>query len=194
MSDDGLLTAEQLHGITRKKRPHCQQAWFRQWFGVALPTRNGRLVLSRARFEELQFIRAGLLPATAERARPPVHMIQPAGQDEISRLAVRARKPKAKSAPTPEQAERRRNIVRFHANKRRALKLARIPKWASLDAIQAIYDEAARLTKQTGISHHVDHIIPLQGRLVSGLHVETNLQILPASENLRKYNKHQEQA
>lgn len=61
--------------------------------------------------------------------------------------------------------------------------------WADEDKIQAIYAEARRLTVETGIEHHVDHIIPIKGDIVCGLHVETNLRIVPAAENLRKKNK-----
>ena len=53
----------------------------------------------------------------------------------------------------------------------------------------AFYEEARRLTEETGIVHHVDHIIPINHPLICGLHVETNLQVLPAAENSRKGNR-----
>jgi hypothetical protein len=46
-----------------------------------------------------------------------------------------------------------------------------------------------RLTRETGIQHHVDHVIPLKGRLVSGLHVVENLRVIPGKENLAKNSK-----
>lgn len=77
----------------------------------------------------------------------------------------------------------------FYAMKRICKKLNATPLWADLEAIQAVYAEAALITEKTGIKHHVDHIIPLQGRLVSGLHVEYNLQIISAQDNVVKSNK-----
>lgn len=72
----------------------------------------------------------------------------------------------------------------FQCSKRRAKLLQAIPKWADLEAIEEFY-------KNRPEDCHVDHIIPLQGKNVCGLHVLNNLQYLPAAENLRKSNKYE---
>ncbi|MDQ0571528.1 transcriptional regulator with XRE-family HTH domain [Variovorax paradoxus] len=76
----------------------------------------------------------------------------------------------------------------YYGGNARAKALKRMPPWADKKAIKAIYAEARRLTAETGILHQVDHDIPLNGREVSGLHVESNLQVLTHTENSRKHN------
>jgi len=82
-----------------------------------------------------------------------------------------------------------RHIVNANTAERNAAKLNATPSWADLDAIRAVYAEAARLTAETGVRHEVDHIYPLQGKTVCGLHIAANLQILTRSENARKKNR-----
>lgn len=77
--------------------------------------------------------------------------------------------------------------------KRRAKKMQATPQWVNYDAIRGVFAKAQRLTEETGIEHHVDHVYPLQGRNVSGLHVADNLQVVPATVNLSKSNKHPEE-
>lgn len=55
--------------------------------------------------------------------------------------------------------------------------------------IRSTYKLCKKLSKTTGISYHVDHIIPLKGKDVCGLHVPWNLQVITREENLRKSNK-----
>jgi len=73
--------------------------------------------------------------------------------------------------------------------KRRASQLQRTPVWAELEKIQGFFTAAEIVSAVLNEPWHVDHIIPLQGKNVSGLHVYENLQILPGKENLRKRNK-----
>lgn len=76
--------------------------------------------------------------------------------------------------------------------KRDAAKKSRTPAWLTESDnvdIKALYVQARQLTKETGVEHHVDHIVPLQGSLVSGLHVPWNLQVLTAKENMQKNNR-----
>ena len=82
----------------------------------------------------------------------------------------------------------------IHAAKQRrreAAKLKRAPKWLTSEhraEINNMYWLAADLQKVSGEKYHVDHIVPLQGKNVSGLHVPWNLQILPADMNCKKSN------
>ena len=63
------------------------------------------------------------------------------------------------------------------------------PTWADRELIKELYALAQKLTEQTGIPHEVDHVIPLQGAIVSGLNVPNNLQVITREENRRKSNK-----
>jgi len=85
--------------------------------------------------------------------------------------------------------------VRALTMKRHAQKLRATPKWLTEqdhESIVAIYAKAVELTRITGITHHVDHVVPLQGKKVSGLHVPSNLRVLTQRENCSKRNTFEE--
>jgi hypothetical protein len=86
------------------------------------------------------------------------------------------------------------NVAKVNAiaAKRRSAKLRRTPAWLTEDdlwIIEQAYELAALRTRLFGVPWHVDHVLPLQGKTVSGLHVPTNLQVIFGVENARKGNR-----
>jgi hypothetical protein len=66
------------------------------------------------------------------------------------------------------------------------------PKWLTAEQrmeIRLKYRLAIEMSRATGTRYAVDHIVPLQGETVCGLHVPWNLQVIPQEENLKKFNK-----
>jgi len=78
--------------------------------------------------------------------------------------------------------EKRLALSKTHTALRKHKIKEQCPKWADRKKIQEIYLNCPK-------GYHVDHIIPLKGKTVCGLHIETNLQYLTASENCKKHNK-----
>ena len=89
---------------------------------------------------------------------------------------------------------KQKNRARYTAldRHRELRKTQRTPKWLTAEQknqIVCLYKKASELSKTNNVKYHVDHIVPLCGNSVSGLHVPWNLQVIPASENMKKYNK-----
>jgi hypothetical protein len=86
----------------------------------------------------------------------------------------------------------KRNAVQ---KKRQTIKLQRTPKWLTEEhfkEIELFYQMAKELETVFSWKQHVDHIVPLNGKKVSGFHAPWNLQILSAKDNMQKGNRHYE--
>lgn len=100
---------------------------------------------------------------------------------------------------TPEGKEKQRQLYERHysANKlrfivrgaeRRAARIQATPKWYKRTDAIPFFEEAKRLTEETGVPHVVDHIVPLRGKKVCGLHVKENFRVITAAANWSKFN------
>jgi hypothetical protein len=90
-----------------------------------------------------------------------------------------------------EYAKANKHKVNASTRKRQAAKLQRTPAWLTdIDhwMIEEAYELAALRTKMFGFSWEVDHVLPLQGKVISGLHTPYNLQVIPMVQNRSKAN------
>jgi hypothetical protein len=111
-------------------------------------------------------------------------------QAEINRLHNKKRRQYRKELKQLPHIKANRNAS---CAKRRSAKINRVPKWATKQdilVIKSLYATAQILTKITGEKWHVDHAIPLQGVLVSGLHTPNNMQLMRGIENETKRNEY----
>lgn len=112
-------------------------------------------------------------------------------KDKVAERNDRWRKKNDEAVKTRRREWQKENRAKANANTNhyRAQKIKATPVWADHAAIKAIYLEADHQTKMTGIVHHVDHVVPLRGKFVCGLHVENNLTILTSDQNKVKGNR-----
>jgi len=100
--------------------------------------------------------------------------------------------PEKRAESNKKYCELNRAKINAKLKKRYANKKNRTPGWLTKDdewMIEQAYELALLRTSIFGFQWHVDHVVPLQGKLVSGLHVPHNLQVIPARDNRSKSNK-----
>lgn len=109
-------------------------------------------------------------------------------KNRVEQLAIQSARYYADKTRKREYDKTRRAKMPWIENaasaKKRASKKQRTPSWANLSAIKEIYKYAKSID-----GHVVDHIVPLNGKEVCGLHVEYNLRVISATENSKKSNK-----
>lgn len=89
--------------------------------------------------------------------------------------------------------EANKAVVRAYGAARRAVRKQAVPSWLTekqMREIDDFYVLARDCEAVSGQAYHVDHIVPLKGVNVCGLHVPWNLQVLPADINLSKHNNY----
>lgn len=180
----------------KEKRAAYEAEWRRQNaakvknYGLAAYARNGKQMIERSK------ARAAILRATdpqyfrlASRNCYARHRdrYQQIGRERAQNLTPEQKTKAANLQKLWQQNNRHK--IRAYGMKRFAAKLRATPVWARQTEIESVYALAVFMTQATGLAYQVDHIIPLQGRLVCGLHVHNNLQVLTQKENVSKLNR-----
>jgi len=108
----------------------------------------------------------------------------------IARAAARPAEEKRRARS--DYKDRNVDVVRADTSVRKRRHREATPKWLTKEErlqMRELYVQARKLTTVTGERYVVDHIVPLRGEFVCGLHVPWNLRVITQDENLKKSNK-----
>lgn len=169
------------NAIYRKENPEKYKADFAKWYAE-----NSE----RQKAKSAKWNRENSEKSKANNAKWYAENIEKVAIKSAKRYVENLEKIRARSARWFRENSHK---AAAYATKRHAAKLQRTPRWLTRDQfkeIEQVYKAASDRSKETGIEMHVDHIVPLRGKNVSGLHVPWNLQILTKAENSRKGNRH----
>ena len=108
------------------------------------------------------------------------------GNVKICYECVRAAKAEGRAVRS--RFEQKHKVLCLHAFVRNNRRRVATPSWLDANLFAPIFEEA-RKRRKAGEDVHIDHIVPLAGKTVCGLHVPWNLQIIPAQENRAKGNR-----
>jgi 5-methylcytosine-specific restriction endonuclease McrA len=182
-----------------KTRKEAQAAGAKFYF-TGEPCVRGHIALRKTKGACLECVREDwALDNERRKAKPKTEAAKAAGKRyyEKNRQAVIAR---AAARPVEEkrrlQAEykdRNVDVVRADTSVRKRRHREATPKWltpAERLQMRELYVQARKLTELTQERYVVDHIVPLRGESVCGLHVPWNLRVITQEENLKKSNKH----
>ena len=184
------------HPKTRKEA----QATGAKFYFTGEPCVRGHIALRKTKGACLECVREDwALDNERRKEKPKSEAAKAAGkryyeknrQAVIARAAARPAEEKRRNRA--EYKDRNVDVVRADTSVRKRRHREATPRWltpAERLQMRDLYVQARKLTELTQERYVVDHIVPLRGEAVCGLHVPWNLRVITQDENLKKSNKH----
>ena len=166
---------------------------------TGIPCKHGHITLRKTKGTCMDCLKIEWEETNAKRALlPKSEASKKAGKKyyennkEVVKLRAQSRKPEAIMKYRRAWQKNNPELVKADNKHRRTKHKQATPKWLTQEhkaQIKQFYLDAMLVSKVTGVPYAVDHIVPLRGELVSGLHVPWNLAVITREENSKKSNK-----